>query len=148
MNFVELMQIGKNMKDEQLKSVLDKIDINECEEIIEDYIYYSRRNVRQRCYRGDGSFCYMEDEYEFLIIAEGGEKQAIILRCGYIDLHWYVLKKWRKQHVLSDALRTGVLQQIWPENKTVTCCYSYDDNREQKYKMTKHLADIAGLILE
>ena len=35
---VELMQIGKNMKDEQLKSVLDKIDINECEEIIEDYI--------------------------------------------------------------------------------------------------------------
>lgn len=136
------------MRDEQLKAVLDRIDINECDEIIENYIYYSKRPIKQRCYRGDGSFCYVEDEYEFLIVVEDGEKKAIILRCGYVDLHWYVLRKWRNKQVLSNALRTGVLQDIWPENTKVTCCYSYNDNREQKYNMTKHLADIAGLTLE
>lgn len=136
------------MKDEQLKSVLARIDLNECDEIIKNHIYYSKRPVRQRCYRGDGSFRYINDEYEFLIIAENGEKQAIILRCGYVDLHWYVLRKWRNRHILSDALRTGVIQEIWPENTRITCCYNYDDGREQKYNTTKHLADIAGLSLE
>lgn len=136
------------MKDEQLKSVLARIDLNECDEIIKNHIYYSKRPVRQRCYRGDGSFRYINDEYEFLIIAENGEKQAIILRCGYVDLHWYVLRKWRNRHILSDALRMGVIQEIWPENTRITCCYNYDDDREQKYNTTKHLADIAGLSLE
>lgn len=136
------------MKDEQLKSVLARIDLNECDEIIKNHIYYSKRPVRQRCYRGDGSFRYINDEYEFLIIAENGEKQAIILRCGYVDLHWYVLRKWRNRHILSDALRTGVIQEIWPENTRITCCYNYDDDCEQKYNTTKHLADIAGLSLE
>lgn len=136
------------MKDEQLKSVLARIDLNKCDEIIKNHIYYSKRPVRQRCYRGDGSFRYINDEYEFLIIAENGEKQAIILRCGYVDLHWYVLRKWRNRHILSDALRTGVIQEIWPENTRITCCYNYDDDREQKYNTTKHLADIAGLSLE
>ena len=120
---------GWHMKDEQLKAVLDRIDINECEEIIENYIYYSKRPVRQRYYRGDGSYGYAEDEYEFLIIAENGEKQAIILRCGYADLHWFVLRKWRNEHVLSDALRTGILREVWPENTKITCCYNYYDNR-------------------
>lgn len=36
----------------------------------------------------------------------------------------------------------------WPENKKITCCYGYGDNCEEKFEMTQHLADIAGLILE
>lgn len=137
------------MTDERLRSVLKQIDINECEEIIDDYIYYCNIPVKQRCYHGDGSFQYVTDEYEFLVIADGGgEKQAIVLRCGYSDLQWHVLRKWREKHVLSNTLRTGVLHEVWPENTKVTCCYNYDDDREEKYSMTKHLADIADLILE
>ena len=83
------------MKDERLKRVLDQIDISECEEIIEDYIFYCEKAIRLRCNHGDGSFHYNTDRNEFLIIAEHGEKQAIILRCGEVDLHWYVYRKWR-----------------------------------------------------
>lgn len=50
--------------------------------------------------------------------------------------------------MLSDALRTGVIHEVWPENTKITCCYNAYDNRKQKYNMTKHLADIAGLSLE
>lgn len=125
------------MKDEQLKSVLARIDLNKCDEIIKNHIYYSKRPVRQRCYRGDGSFRYINDEYEFLIIAENGEKQAIILRCGYVDLHWYVLRKWRNRHILSDALRTGVIQEIWPEKSNVDTLLRIEEEPQEK-KQEQH----------
>lgn len=133
------------MTNEQLKSILEKIDLCECDVIIENYIYYSKRIERQRCYNGEGGYSYSANEYVFLIITDKGEKQAIILRCGYEDLHWYVKRKYRGSQVLSNALRTEVIRYVWPENTQVTCCYSWNDNREQKYEMTKHLADIAGL---
>ena len=136
------------MTDESLRSVLERIDINECEEVIDDYIYYCNIPVKQRCYRGDGSFQYVTDEYEFWVITDRGKKQVIILRCGYSDLQWHVLRKCRGKHVLSNALRTGVLREVWPENTKVTCCYNYYDDPKEKYSMTKHLAEIAGLILE
>ena len=136
------------MTDEQLKHVLDRIDIDACEEVIENYIFLCRKNVRQRCSHGDGSYSYTIDEYEFLVIAENGEKQGIILRCGNVDLHWYIYREWRNQSVLSNALRTGVIRRVWPENREITCCYSYNDNRKEKFRITKHLADIAGLILK
>lgn len=72
------------------------------------------------------------------------------MRCDTTDLHWLVLPAWRNKHILSDALRTGVIHDMWPENKTITCRYSWRDkmkDRPQKYNKTKHLAQIAGLKL-
>ena len=78
------------MTDEQLKFVLGRIDISECEEIIENYIYYIKMPVRQRYSRSGGGYSYFTNEYEFLVIAENGVKKAIILRCDDVDLHWHV----------------------------------------------------------
>ena len=138
------------MTDEQLEKILKDIGLLDCRPIIEGYIFHIKKLIRCRVSRGDGTYGYSVDEYEFLIIANEGEKQGIILRCGTSDLHWFVLRKWRNQGVLSNALRTNVLARVWPENKTVTCCYSWRDkmvDRPRKYMMTKHLADIAGLQL-
>lgn len=135
------------MRNEQLKQVLDNVDIYNCEEIITNHIFYCKRKVRQRCYNEDNSYYYISGKYEFLVIAEDGEKQGIILRCDYVDLHWYVYKKWRNKGVLSNALRTGVISRLWPENREITCCYDYNDNCMEKYNKTKHLASVAGLKL-
>lgn len=134
------------MRDEQLKYILErKINLNECVEVRKNHIYYIEKPIRQSYNKEDGRIGYSTDTYEFLIIAKNGEKQGIILRCGYTDLHWYVLKNWRNKHVLSDALRTGIINEVWPENESVSCCYNYYDNREIKYSMTCHLAEIANL---
>ena len=135
------------MTNDKLKYELLKINLNECEEIYFDHIYYVNKEIKQRCSRGNGTYCYSKEKYEFIIVAENGIKKAIILRCGCVDLHWYVLKEWRNKHVLSNALRTGIIKQIWPENKQITCCYDYNDNYDLKYSLTKHLADLAGLEL-
>ena len=133
------------MKDEKLKYQLLKINLCDCRPIIENYIYHIKTPVKQRVSCSGGNYKYYTSIYEFLIIAENGEKQAIILRCDDIDLHWYVLKHWRGQHILSNALRTGVIKKNWPENKSITCCYNWNDNFEKKRQMTMHLAEIAGL---
>lgn len=133
------------MKNEQLKYLLNKYDLRECIPIIANHIYYLKTPVKQRCYSGGGRYRYITVVNEFLIIADHGIKQAIILRCDESDLHWYVLPQWRRKHVLSDALRTGVIREIWPENTSVTCVCEYNEDPVEKRRMTKHLADIAGL---
>ena len=103
------------MRNERLKSLLQKIDLEKCTPIIDNHIYYVKTPVKQRCSCIGGGYRYITTTNEFLLIAENGVKQAIILRCDESDLHWYVLKPWRKKHVLSNALRTGVIKKLWPE---------------------------------
>ena len=129
----------------KLSYVLRNTKLTECTPIIDNYIYYVKKPVKEKVYNPTGNDYYEIFSFEFLIITNNGEKQAIILRCDSVDLHWYVFKRWRKKHVLSNALRTGIISEIWPENKKITCCYEWDDNRYEKYKMTSHLAEIAGL---
>lgn len=140
---------GQNIvTDEQLKSLLKRTELNDCKSIIYDYIYYCKKPIKSWVFNENGNYGYSIDEYEFLIITNGDEKQGIILRCGTTDLHWLVLRRWRNRQVLSNALRTGIIHYVWPENKTVSCCYSWQDKmvyRPKKYNMTKHLSDLAGL---
>ncbi|MBR2919174.1 MAG: hypothetical protein IKC29_03855 [Clostridia bacterium] len=136
------------MTDEKLATILkDQINLDDCEEIEPNNLYYIRAKVKQRVYNGDSTYYYSNHEYEFIVIAENGVKKAIILRCGTIDLQWHVLKEWRGKHILSNALRTGIINKVWPDNKEITCCYDIGDDYESKYNMTQHLANIAGLKL-
>lgn len=137
------------MTDQQLENVLKQINLDDCQEVVPGHIYYTKRTVRSRMSRKDGTYWYAKNNYEFLVIANNNVKQGIILRWGTFDLHWLVLKKYRNQHVLSNALRTGIINKIWPENKEITCDYDWcgheDDDYETKLAKTRHLAKIANL---
>lgn len=133
------------MTNEKLKRVLDNVNLSDCEIIREDHIYYINLNLKMRVYRNGGGYRYNTQPYEFLIIANKGVKQGIILRHGTRDLHWFVKKQWRGHHVLSNALRTGVIKKVWPEIKTVSCCLEYGEDPKAKFEQTKHLAKLAGV---
>lgn len=133
------------MRNEKLSYILRNINLANCEHLCSN-IYYTRMIVKQMIFNPN---IQDEEPYytecEFLVVADEGVKKAIIYNCGNIDLHWYTFQKWRKQGVLSNALRTGIIKKIWPKIKTVTCCYDWNENKEEKYSMTKHLASLAGL---
>lgn len=135
------------MTNEKLKQLLQKVDLKSCTPVVDNYIYYAKMPIRQRCYYGVNSYKYTVDGKEFLLIAENGVKQAIILRYDDGDLHWYVSKRWRNKHILSNALRTGVVRKVWSDNSLVRCCYDFTDELPygQKRELTKHLADVAGV---
>ena len=133
------------MRNEKLSYLLRNIKLSDCQYIWAN-IYYIKMIVKQMVFNPDKQAEEpFYSECEFLIIADDGIKKAIIYNCGDIDLHWYTFQKWRNQGVLSRALRTGVIKKVWPKIKTVTCCYDWNDNREEKYRMTEHLASLAGL---
>ena len=133
------------MKNETLSYILRSLKLSNYNRIKEN-IYYVKKRVKFTRYDFEtGKKKYNYGKYEFLVIAEESIKKAIILNCGNIDLHWYVFKKWRGQHVLSNVLKSGIIKEVWPDIKTVTCCYDYNEDKEEKYKMTEYLASLAGV---
>lgn len=133
------------MTDRTLSYVLRNIKLQDCD-YLRDGIFYTRRIVAEHKYdfeTGLDNPSYLE--CEFLVITEHNIKKAIIYNCNDEDLHWYVFTNWRGKHILSDALRTGIIREVWPNIESVTCCcYSWED-RQAKIAMTKHLAGLAGL---
>lgn len=125
------------MNNNDLNRILKKIDLYKCQIIVDNYLYYLRKDIK------DGE-CVIKN-CEFIIVAKNKIKQAIIYNMENQDLHWYVLEKWRCKHVLSNALRTGVIKQTWPNVEAITCCCEYGENYEYKLSQTKYLAEIAGL---
>ena len=133
------------MTDRTLSYVLRNIKLQDCD-YLRDGIFYTRRIVTEHKYdfeTGLDNPSYLE--CEFLVITQHNIKKAIIYNCNDEDLHWYVFTNWRGKHILSDALRTGIIREVWPDIESVTCCcYSWED-RQAKITMTKHLAELAGL---
>ena len=133
------------MKNETLSYILRNLKLDKCE-CVADGIYYVKKVVKQMIYSCElGREKPNYSKYEFLVVAEKGVKKAIILNCDNSDLHWYVFKKFREQHVLSNILRSGVIKKLWPKVKEVSCCHEWNEDKDKKYQMTKHLASLAGL---
>ena len=65
----------------------------------------------------------------------------ILLNCDSKDIHAYVLRKYRNQHIVSRLTDNGFLKELWPDVNSVTCA---DLNN---YDKVKHLAEIAGYSL-
>ena len=135
------------MTDKTLSYVLRSIKLEDCD-YLRDGIFYSKRIVAEHKYNFETSLdnpsCL---ECEFLVITEHNIKKAIIYNCNDEDLHWYVFTSWRGKRVLSNALRTGIIREIWPNIESVTCCCYSWENKQAKVAMTKHLAALAGLSL-
>ena len=124
------------MTNRTLSCVLRNMDLNKCKKVKENIYYIQKEIMSQGKKRG---------QYEFLVLVQNGMKCGIILRCGTVDLHWYVFKKYRGQSILSNALRTGIINEVWPENKVVTCSYDYEMDYDLKCSMTQHLAKLVNL---
>ena len=50
------------MRDEQLKYVLERIDLDECEEVVGNHIYYIRKAIRQRYDKYDKGYSDWKNE--------------------------------------------------------------------------------------
>lgn len=79
--------------------------------------------------------------HDYLVLLKGGEKAGILLNCDSVDIHAYVLRKYRNQHIVSRLTDNGFLKKLWPDVTSVTCA---DLNN---YDKVKHLAQIAGYSL-
>ena len=78
------------------------------------------------------------DTYTYLFITYEGQRVAIILKCGMVDVHFYVYPKYRGKHYLSSIIGDGFLKELWPDVRSIS---SVDSSQDE---IIKHLAKISG----
>ena len=97
------------------------------------------------------------NEYEFLILVCNGKKAGIIFNMSPVDIHIYMRKKYRKQHIASRLIGNGFLKKLCPNIETCTCLsYFYYDEVEslvtnagyQLYPSKELINDIVKRYLE
>ena len=128
------------MTNEQLSYVLKKMDLSEGKSVrvvddleailVENHKTVTRDNGRQHT-----------GHYDYLVLLKDGKKAGILLKCDSIDVHAYVYRKYRNQHIVSRLTNNGFLKELWPDIDSVTCANPYN------YDKVKYLAEIAGYTL-
>lgn len=127
------------MTNKKLSYVLKRIDLSKGRIVrtvddmqavlLEDYPTYQIYNGKK-----------YESEDTYLILLKNNEKAGILQKL-YDDIHAYVLRRYRNQHVLSRLTDNGFLKALWPDITSVTCC-----NPKESIRI-RHLVENSGLTL-
>ena len=125
------------MTNDDILELMRRCDLSKGKVLIPNQAYLFHRDFRLN------GFNY--EDTELIVLVKSGIKAGGIYRMGSYDMHWIIKPKFRGQHILSDFFRTGIINEIWPENKSVKLCEVYS---ESEYKKKKHLADILGLSIK
>ena len=125
------------MTNDDILELIRRCDLSKGKVLIPNQAYLFHRDFRLN------GFNY--EDTELIVLVNSGVKVGGIYRMGSYDMHWIIKPKFRGQHILSDFFRTGIINEIWPENKSVKLCEVYS---ESEYKKKKHLADILGLSIK
>ena len=128
------------MRNEDILRLINRCNIENGLVLIEGHAYLFNLKRRQHC---GNRYEYVTDE--IIVLFKNGEKVGGIYRMGSYDLHWVIKKKYQGQHILSDFLRTEILNKVWPENKSVEICDVYT---RADYDKKKHLALLAGMAIK
>lgn len=125
------------MQNEDVLEIIRRCNLSNGEVLIPNQAYLFHRDFVLH------GFKY--EDTELIVLVKSGVKVGGIYRMDSNDMHWIIKPKFRGQHILSDFFRTGIINKIWPENKSVKLCDVYS---ESEYRKKKHLADLLGLSIK
>lgn len=61
---------------------------------------------------------------------------------GSYDIHMVMDERFEGQHIMSDFLKAGIINDIWPENTSVELCGVYT---REEFDKKKHLAKLCNM---
>ena len=83
-----------------------------------------------------------DEKEEIIVLTKNGIKVGGIYRMGSYDIHLVMKKHYEGQHLMSKFLKTGIINELWPENKSVELCNAYT---REEYARKKHLANLCHM---
>ena len=86
-----------------------------------------------------------DEKEEIIVLVKNGIKVGGIYRMGSCDIHLVMKKRYEGQHIMSSFLKTGILNELWPENKSVELCEVYT---REEYSRKKYLADLCHMTVK
>ena len=127
------------MKNEDVLNLVRRCRLKSGKVLIPNKAYLFKRRFLTKI-----GFKFYNNEEEIIVLVENGKKVGGIYRMGTYDVHCVLKEKYRDQHIISNFLKTGIIQKIWPENKSVELCDVYT---REEYEKKKHLADLLGMVV-
>lgn len=128
------------MTNNELLRKINKCNILECTELVPNKAYLYKKKCKPQIV--ENMWC---EEEQMIILVENGVKVGGIYRMGFNDLHWIIKKEFQNQGILSSFLKLGLINKIWPENKSVTLC---GITSTEDYKKKEYLANLSGMIIK
>lgn len=125
------------MRNEDVLDIVRRCRLKDGETLLPGKAYLFKRRFRLLV---DNKTYY--DDVEIIVLTQNGKKVGGIYRMGTYDIHCVMYKEYQNQHIMSDFFKTGILQRLWPENKSVELCSVYT---WEEYEKKKHLADLLGM---
>lgn len=86
----------------------------------------------------------MRYEEEIIVLVWGDVKVGGIYRMGFKNIHWVINEEYRGKHILSNFLKKGIIEEIWPENDSVELCGIYF---REDYEKKKYLARLCHMVI-
>ena len=107
------------MTNEDVLNLVRRCKLNKGEELIPNNAYLFNRKFWHRVPR---KIRFYKEYEEIIVLVKNGIKVGGIYRMGTYDIHVVMKKKYEGQGILSSFLKTGIINEIWPENKSVKLC--------------------------
>ena len=127
------------MTNEDVLSMVRRCKLNKGKELIPNNAYLFNKKFWHRIH---GKILPYREYEEIIVLVKNGIKVGGIYRMGSIDIHAVMKKKYEGQGILSGFLKTGILNEIWPENKSVELCGVYT---RAEYEKKKYLAKLCHM---
>jgi hypothetical protein len=125
------------MKNEDILDIVRRCDLIEGEELVPGEAYLFNRKFRMQI---SGKTYY--EQVEIIVLVKNGVKVGGIYRMGSHDIHCVIDDKYIGEHLMSNFSKKGIIEKIWPENKSVELV---NVNTREEYNKRKYLASLSGL---
>lgn len=128
------------MTNEDVLNLVQRCRLKSGKVLIPNKAYLFKRKFLSRI-----GFKFYNNEEEIIVLVEDGKKVGGIYRMGTCDLHCVLYEKYRSHHIMSRFFKTGIIQKLWPENKSVKLCNVYT---REEYEKKKYLANLLGMTVK
>lgn len=127
------------MKNEDVLDIVRRCNLKNGVELVPKEAYLFNRKFRI----GRSEPPYYEI-VEIIVLVKNGLKVGGIYRMGSYDIHCVIDDTYKGQHIMSNFFKKGIIQEIWPENKSVEL-FNVDTRAE--YNKKKYLASLCGFTI-
>lgn len=127
------------MTSDDIFDLIRRCNIRDGKELIPGNAYLLDKKFRRNV---NGRISYEQEE--LVVLVKKGIKVGGIYRMGSYDIHMVMDEHFEGQHIMSDFLRTGILNDIWPENTSVELCGVYT---RKEFEKKKHLAKLCNMMV-
>ena len=125
------------MKNDDILDMIRQFNTRDGEELIPGKAYLFNRKFKRNI---DGRISYEQEE--LIVLVKNHIKVGGIYRMGSYDIHIVMNNRFEGQHIMSNFLKTGIINDIWPENTSVELCAVYT---REDFDKKKHLAKLCNM---